>query len=878
MAQPQFQIADKNITVDEAAGTTTLSGMKPTASISDGAYTMGTRSFNASTAGSGYLTLVGQGKEKPATGNYVVDTSARTITLLSEYLKANPPAPTKTATNISDYDAYKTPIIAILERFQNGLATATFTIPQPVNSTISLDGNSRIGKSGAWYNTLDFYNTYTKADVQNTPGKKISELINGLSAVDQGKENAVMLVVRPYFTKMFTDEIDKPESKARSFLIDGRGGFLNEGTKEKVLYDNVMLITEYIGNKAEVEAAIDAKRTGISGPVIPPSGGTTPAAPEAPPTTTPPAQGDKSANYDKAKAQIVKVLTAFADKQPAVFADTKFATGQEYNGQIKAQIAKIDAETAINPTDPLKLDDQVTLPKLGVAFPKNQIAHTAIKTLGPGEMKVEFDKPENADARALLKAHADGATTPPKDKALYDNCLLFADYLGVKEQFIQLAKGGAPTPPPPPEGTDKGGAGVLDDVKQKGEDALGAVKDAAGAAADAAAKSGSGGASGSGTTGGDVGRPVADTEDVIIYVKIDGADPSSTDDSGRAASLTFKFIAVGDPEGGPTVKTYDIQPDSFGMLVPILMTSGNRAFFTRAAKLGTPISIEVEAMPITGGKRKTLKREEKIIYPRGKMQDPPVVTFEFAPQEDVRLDKGVEADKGFGGAANFTDGAGEVQEVFWTAGDGVDSALVAVDVAAVGRTYTFKFTNRPLIVPVRIKVKKPSAIQEGKVRRLNEATVPHWLFIRPDRARREAGAGGAGGAGAGAGKGGADGEALNVAVTSIQITTDKKWISLPNTNTDWTPGSFKYTIAPGSGKSIQDQMPADAKKIMCKDDLKAAGVDFGDLEDAVERVLFKFSEAWSRRGGIKYWAKSPTVTGRRAVTARTPTQSVVRST
>lgn len=657
-------------------------------------------------------------------------------------------------------------------------------------------------------------------------------------------------------------EIAAQNADFKNFLIQGKNGQLTD--KLAQLHQNFKAFISYLG-------VSDEKFNTAVGELESPEFAVTAMAESG------------GWNFSNAKSQIVKALEELVNRieKPKgsgtwdtkglelLVKTTQFNTDDTFNKEMKQFIADIKADKSIA---------ELTTDKRENAADKTLLLK--IRADVPPELAKTFRDPQNIDAAALLKAGADGRPTlNGNDKILYENSVKFANYLGLKEQFIAIAKStgsdegpkqsvvpdipSVPGIPEIPGGILGGGSG--------GESGpggvLSAVKDAGAAVADviSGAIAGSGG-------GGAVGEAEAPPpEQVAFYVKITRADPS------KGAKIKIYSEAIGRAEGS-TEFNYTIPGRSFGKLVPIIITQGsggNAEFFEQAAKNEQAITIEIEAVPASGGAAITKSEERPVPYPRKRGLKAEVIPFQFDVSLGTVAGPGLQADKGYGGAKNFTDESGQVQEIAWAKAGGVKYSLVNVDVSAVGRTYTFNFETRPFLVPVRLKTKK---LDESKKPRLNEATtVPHWIFIDPNRARR--GAGGAGGAGGGDDVTAA-GEALNIAVKSIQISTDAKWITLPVPNSDWDEGSFKVTLEGGKGANLTG-LPAGVKTPLCADDLSDAKLGGllgmkSELRNAIYNTLFRQSEAYMRLG-ITCWGDSQKVSGPSALTAREPTSSVSMS-
>lgn len=776
---------------------------------------------------------------------YVLDTEKSAFASLEEFYKQNPPKSSATsASALRDFDSKFKPAIVDLVK------DIVITVPSGAYA------GGFLAKGGKYdiiaRRTAIEIEYGQKVNFGKTFAQRNAEISN---AAEKTREETSLAGLRetPVLAKINT-AIDDPKSSVASFLVGGKQGKYTAGTPEAILYGNFLAFCDMYGVKETVEQKIDSSApAGTTAPAASGDTGTGATASTATPAAAVEGVGAKIAN--ELQASLINKLKEQGSTEEgewAILQGSDFAVEGAATKMLELGVTAIRQGSVLNFESP-KIQDTTAYKDNPITKALNNKVLEKLQEGFPGAFSAFVNNPTNADVKAFLKNGHDDKLTDEKDKKTYASLLTFATFMGVEDKFKKIAQGETFAAPP----------------------AAPAAAPAAPTTTTPAAEAPSGAAAPSATAAA-ADAPLGEAEPVknptVLYVMIAAADPAGdVAETGKPAKITFKYSAVGDTDDEGAA-SFSISGDKLDKIIPIKLSAAPD-MFKRAAESGDPIRITVEAVPVTGGDaiEKTLTTVIRIPKEGQRASSDPLVfrmgrTLGWSPYE------GDKADEGRGGAANFKNQSGEVTQVFWTPGGGVGFSNTNVTVSAMGSTYIFEFPEAaPLIVPVRMQVKNPDALQEGKI--MSEArTVPHWIFIRPDAAGDRGGAGGGRG---GRGKKGADGagEAINACVTRIKFETKAKWINLPTilNPKDIVPGSIDIDITRGSGSDLT-KMPKNAKKVMCEKDLRAAlGSGMSGLNEQLYRSLFVFSEAWDRLG-VACWVQSSSVTGRSGVTARRQTQ------
>lgn len=660
--------------------------------------------------------------------------------------------------------------------------------------------------------------------------------------------------VRSFTDILDTAAIANPDLSL--FLIQGTADSLagvddDQAAQLKVFYANFKEMTDYLAIPdtalTDVVAALAAT---ITGAAVSPAQGETSAAQNAaasPAGGTPP---PGSYAYDGAKAQILDLLGALIASKPdnpavrEAFDKSDFALSGKLHTEILSQIERIKAGTQIVTDSPVKLADNLltAMPK----HPVNAGVFAALKAAAPDKLAEALKLDQNADARALLAGGAGGTLAAGTvDKALYDNCVKFADYIGIKSGFIAAAKGTAAT-------TAGSGGAQVGDAVDAAASGLAAVVKGATTAGDAGSAAATTTPAATTTTTAAEPAPEADPGQTIgFFVTIFGAAPSTP------ALIQIEFDrGIGDN----TADTYDIGPiqgTKFDKRLAVQVRNPELIEFWKA-NTGTDAQVRITAVPASGGDAITVTREIPIKWPlRTSTAMLPAEVFRFSETVGRRSYSGVPADEGRGGAKDDSDKQADVAQLYYTQSGGIRVSTTPARVDAVGRTYRFTF-DPPMLVPVEIAVPKGGKLEERVA--LAEGAVPHWIFLAGRRGSGEGPGGGGGGRGAA-------GQALNIAVSGFAIKTTSKWIAVPNVGAVWDKDTFRVKIAPVAAGGPEDK--TGLAPILGVAEIRAAGLDMDTVERAVLEACFGSSAAWSKLGAANNcWAKDPSVTGPGGVTAR----------
>jgi len=352
---------------------------------------------------------------------------------------------------------------------------------------------------------------------------------------------------------------------------------------------------------------------------------------------------------------------------------------------------------------------------------------------------------------------------------------------------------------------------------------------------------------------GEAPKKEAPSDTVLFRYTLFGADPDST------AQMRLIF-------NDGSALDYEIPAERIGSVNTFIVNGNNRDKIK--ANIDTYVDVKITAKPMGGGEDVIDKQS---VYITKQLADNQIFSYRFMPSLGWRKNTGVDSRGKTVG--ELISNQGNVRMVFYTRSGSVSVAMCDVSTSVSGKMFKFNFTGeQPLLVPIQLDV-TPGLLSESfikKARRLLNEAVPHWIFLKPG-AGGAGGAGGGGGGGkgkgSGSGSGGAGGEKqkmnVNIAISQMTITTNEKWIYIPNVGNPFNPESFKFAVAQGSIKRYSAIPDTATQVTLAADELSNQGYTQQQITDKVYETLFEDSAAWKQVGGpnLNCWSKDDTVVG-----------------
>jgi len=555
------------------------------------------------------------------------------------------------------------------------------------------------------------------------------------------------------------------------------------------------------------------------------------------------------AAHNQAIDSLRKVVSSL-DKNPA-YKLTSFGPDGAYNLKLKKYITQISCEQQFDPAE-------TTFKQIGLDG-IDSTAYMFVTKAFNDELKktIESGSEGNHELRELLaRGEADALTDGSAEKMLYDNLERFARDVGSEGTFKEVAKKATEqvdTSSPLRDDNDTTTSDASqqelskdslrkDDEKQLSQQEPQASQQPQTTSQEPAKT--------------DVVKSQETPQakklaaSTLFRYNLYGADPT------KDAELTIAF------NDGKTLQ-YKIPANRINSFNSFLLNDDNRAEFEQ--RKGTSISVTIKATPQSGGEATSDTHDIEIPQTLSNTQ---AYSFRFSPERGWSSSNGQEV--GPSGAIDKTADAAQVFEVFYTKLGGAGTALVDVNVDAVGKKYVFSFSAEPLLVPIEIE----SNVKEKKP--MNEGTVPHWIFIKA----QGSGTGNAtdasqqGGASSASGANESNKKGVNIAVRKITISTLKKWIAVPNVGVPFAKETFKVELATGNGDSFTNVPEAALGTVYAANDLSQLNLSIEQVSELVYRALFENSILWKKVGGenLCCWSKDSTVTGLslKAATLRKP--------